>query len=82
MAEMIFDSCQRLGGHVCCSAGPYCQKVANIFLALRYHNYFGTLCRRQHKIQLLKLRNSVISKYLTKREEGIYCRKGAFIYTG
>jgi hypothetical protein len=49
MAEMIFDTCQLLGGYVWCSV------VRNLIVErwqtffsdpsiLRYYNYFGTLC--------------------------------------
>jgi hypothetical protein len=36
MTEMIFDTCQRLGGIFGSSAGLYCRKVANHFFRSKY----------------------------------------------
>jgi hypothetical protein len=49
MTELIFDTCQRLGGVVWCSEvrDLIIERWQTIFFdpsTLRYHNHFGTLC--------------------------------------
>jgi hypothetical protein len=61
MTEMIFDTCQRLGGHVWC-VEPYRRKVANPTISQSFKNSNLLLDIRIHQIKVTSFIRPFVEK--------------------